>query len=98
MKRKMNLVHPGEILKLEIIEARELTIGKAAELLGISRVNLSRIMGGKSAISANMALRIEKVFGGSAKFWVRLQSAYDFDNAEKQFSVNPPDIRHFEGA
>lgn len=41
MKRKMNLVHPGEILKLEIIEERELNIGQAAELLGISRVNLS---------------------------------------------------------
>ena len=98
MKRKMTLVHPGEILKMEIIEGRELTIGGAAELLGITRVNLSRILSGKAAITPNMALRIEKVFGGSAKFWIRLQSSYDFDIAEKQFSANPPDIRHFQSA
>ena len=48
MNRKMTLVHPGEILKMEIIEARELTIGRAAELLGITRVNLSRILSGKA--------------------------------------------------
>ena len=98
MKRKMTLVHPGEILKMKIIEGRELTIGAAAEFLGITRVSLSRILSGKAAITPNMALRIEKVFGGSAKFWIRLQSDYDFDIAEKQFSANPPDIRHFQSA
>lgn len=96
MNRKMNLKHPGEILKMEIIEGRKLTVGKAAELLGITRVNLSRILNGKAGITPNMALRIEKVFGSSAKLWIRLQSAYDFDIAEKKFTDNPPDIRHFE--
>jgi len=92
----MELSHPGEILKIEIIEGRGLTIGKASELLGITRPTLSNILNGKASITPNMALRIEIVFGGAARFWLRLQSSYDLDIAKKIFLKNPPKIKHFD--
>jgi len=94
----MELSHPGEILKIEIIEGRRLTIGKAAELLGITRPTLSNIVNGKSSITPNIALRIEMVFGGTAKFWIRLQSSFDLEMAKKHFQENPPKIKHYDFA
>ena len=98
MKREMELSHPGEILKMELIEGRGLTIGEASKLLAVTRPTLSNIMNGKASITPNMALRIETVFGGNAKFWVRLQSSFDLDMAKKAFLQNPPAIKHFDFA
>lgn len=92
----MELLHPGEILKVEIIEGRGLTIGKAAELLGITRPTLSNILNGKAAITPNIALRMETVFGGAARFWVRLQSTYDLYVAKKKYLENPPKIKNYD--
>ena len=92
----MNLSYPGEILKMELVEGRGLTIGKAAELLGITRPTLSNIMNAKAAITPNVALRIETVFGGNAKFWLRLQTSFDLSIAQKIFMKNPPKIKHYE--
>jgi addiction module HigA family antidote len=98
MEREMELSHPGEILKMEIVEGRGLTIGKASELLAVTRTTLSNIMNGKAAITPNIALRIETVFGGSARLWVRLQSSFDLDVAKKNFKKNPPKIKHYDFA
>ena len=83
MKREMELSHPGEILRDEIVEGRKLTIGKAVELLGVTRPTLSNILNGKAAITPNIALRLETVFGCTARFWIRLQSSYDLFIAKK---------------
>lgn len=92
----MKLIHPGEILKVELTEGRQLTIGRAAELLGITRPTLSNILNGKASITPNIALRIEAVFGGRAKFWLRLQSTFDLEVAKAKFDQNPPKITHFD--
>ena len=92
----MKLSHPGEILRMELIDGQELTIGKASELLGVTRPTLSNILNGKASITPNIALRIETVFGGSAKFWLRLQSSFDLDVAKDIFKNNPPKIKHYE--
>ena len=65
MERKMKKVHPGQILYMELVEGRQLTISKIAILLATTRSNFSNIINGHVAISPNMALRIEKVFGGT---------------------------------
>ena len=92
----MEFSHPGEILRIEIIEGRKLTIKKASELLGVTRATLSNILNGKASITPNTALRIETVFGGTAKFWLRLQSSYDLEIAKKLFLKNPPKIKHLD--
>lgn len=73
-----NPAHPGEILKKLIIDALELSIKDVSAHLGINRKTLSKILGGQSAITPEMALRLELVFKKpSAEHWLRLQNAYD---------------------
>jgi addiction module HigA family antidote len=97
MKRGMQLVHPGEILKMEIIESRGITISKAAEMLNVTRANLSNILNGKAGITPLMALKIENIFGGSARLWVQLQSTYDLDITKKQFQASNGYVRQMNG-
>ena len=55
MERKMKKTHPGQILHMELVEGRNLTISKIAELLGTTRANFSNIINGHAAISPNIA-------------------------------------------
>lgn len=77
MERKMKNRHPGQILDMELVESRNLTIGEIAELLGTTEANFSNIVNGNASISKNMALRLEKVFGGTASHFLNLQKSYD---------------------
>lgn len=91
----MKNIHPGVILKMELIENKKLTVIKVAELLAIPPTAISNIFNGHSSISPNMALRLEKVFGGTARHFLNLQSNYDLLEAEKDFNENPPKIKHY---
>lgn len=84
LKRKMRPIHPGEILKDEVIEANDLTVTKAAKLLGVTRVNLSNVLNQKSDISPEMAYRIAKVFGGTADIWANLQTKFNLQQAAER--------------
>jgi antitoxin HigA-1 len=68
--------HPGRGLKADLDELG-LSIAQAAEALGISRAQLHRVVAGESAISAELALRLEIVIGSTAEAWLRMQAAYD---------------------
>jgi len=83
------LIHPGTILKEDVLEARNLTVTAAADYLQISRPMLSNILNGRAAITASMAIRIAAVFGGTPNIWVDLQSAYDLRKAEIEFAAHP---------
>ena len=73
-----NPAHPGEILKDLVIDALELTITDVAQHLDVSRKTLSKVLNGIGAITPEMALRLELVFGKpSAAHWLRLQNAFD---------------------
>jgi addiction module HigA family antidote len=78
--------HPGELLKEEILKANNLSITETSIMLGVTRAALSNVINEKAGISPLMALRIAKVFGGSAEFWVRMQAAYDLRNAEAELA------------
>ena len=68
-------LHPGEVLKQLVIEPLDLSLTDVAEHLNISRKTLSRIVNTKSAISPEMAVRLELVFHKpSAEHWLRLQN------------------------
>jgi len=86
IKRHKSLnIHPGQILRDLVIDPEELTIGKASEYLKTTRLTLSNIVNGKSGITPNMAIKISRVFGGKAEFWIRLQRDYDLLKAEEEF-------------
>jgi addiction module HigA family antidote len=68
----------------DCIEPLGLTTTAAAKILGVTRQTLNNLINGKSGISADMALRLDKAFGGSAETWLRLQMAYDLAQARKR--------------
>ena len=70
-------LHPGEIVKDELIDAMGLSVTEAAALLGVSRTALSRLFHGHSGISPEMALRLSKFLGTSIEMWINLQAQYD---------------------
>ncbi len=79
-----NPPHPGLSVRHDCIEALGLTTTAAAKILGITRQTLNNLINGKSGISADMALRLDKAFGGGAETWLRLQMAYDLAQARKR--------------
>ena len=72
-----NPPHPGRIVRQDCIEPLGLTITGAAKALGITRQALNNLVNGKAGISAEMAVRISKAFGGSPDMWLRLQANCD---------------------
>ena len=70
-------LHPGEILLEEFIKPHGLTLTEAARRLRIERVRLSEIVNGRRGITPNTALRLERLFGASAAFWLGMQQDHD---------------------
>ena len=81
----MKAVHPGRILKREII-ARNLSANKLALALRVPSGRIVQILNGKRGISAETALRLGRYFGNSAQFWLNLQSRYELAVAEHDIS------------
>lgn len=75
--------HPGRIIKNACLEPLGLPVTRAADVLGVSRNSLSRVIHGHAAVSPEMAIRLEKVGWSTAGAWLRLQSAYDLARARK---------------
>jgi antitoxin HigA-1 len=71
-----NPPHPGGVVLRQCIEPLELTITQAAAL-GVTRTTLSELVIGKRGISPEMAVRLSKVFGGSAESWLTQQAHYE---------------------
>jgi len=97
MKRGMRHIHPGEILREDVIYANELTVTDAAKMLGISRQSLNKIIHEKSDITPEMSFRIAKVFGGTADIWANLQTKYNLQLAAektKKLDLKPYDYKH----
>lgn len=71
-----NPPHPGRGLR-DDLEALGLSVAEAAEKLDVTRQQLHNVISGKSAITAEMAVRLEQGIGSTADTWVRMQAAYD---------------------
>jgi addiction module HigA family antidote len=78
-----NPPHPGLSVRHDCIEPLGLTITETARVLGVTRQALNNLVNGKAAISPEMAIRLDKAFGGGADTWLRLQAAYDLAQGEK---------------
>lgn len=72
-----NPPHPGGVVLRQCIEPLGLTITDAAAALGVTRTTLSELVHGKRGISPEMAVRLSKVFGGSAESWLAQQAYYE---------------------
>ncbi|MBN9078568.1 MAG: addiction module antidote protein, HigA family [Rhizobiales bacterium 65-79] len=79
--------HPGMGIR-DDIDALGLTIAEAAAGLGITRQQLYNLVNGRSGITPEMAVRLEKALGGSASHWMRLQNAYEIARIRDQEEIN----------
>jgi len=69
--------HPGAFIREEIIDELDLSVSRAAEILGVRRATLSTLLNEQSALSPEMALRIEEAFGVSMDTLLRMQAWWD---------------------
>lgn len=72
-------IHPGEILKIEFLDAMGITSYKLAKALNIPQTRISQIIKGKRRVTADTALRLSEYFGTTAKFWLGLQDEFDLE-------------------
>lgn len=79
-----NPPHPGEVVKELCLEPSGLSITKAARILKVSRKTLSEVVNCKSAISPEMAIRLEMAFGSTAEHWLRMQAQHDLWHAKEK--------------
>ncbi|MFM9853644.1 MAG: HigA family addiction module antitoxin [Sphingomonadaceae bacterium] len=85
--RQMPPVHPGTILRDDVLPALNISVSQAAKELGLSRQTLHRILAGDLGVSTGTALRLGKWCGNGAGLWVRLQQAYDLWHMERAMSA-----------
>ncbi|WP_416140784.1 HigA family addiction module antitoxin [Halomonas sp. HK25] len=77
-------VHPGEILLEDFIEPLGLTKNALATAIGVPATRVGEITRGKRAITADTDLRLSRFLGTSEGYWLRLQNAYDLEEARRQ--------------
>lgn len=78
-----NPSHPGRSIKENCLEPLGLTMTDAAKVLGVARYTLSRILNGRTDVSPEMAIRLEKAGWSNAEFWLRWQAAYNLVQARR---------------
>ena len=83
----MRAVHPGEILREDILPKIKMSESKLAEHLNISRMSVNRLVNERQAVTPDMALRPSRLFGNSPDFWLNLQNAYDLKKAERSIAT-----------
>ncbi|MCW5796385.1 MAG: HigA family addiction module antidote protein [Nitrospira sp.] len=79
-----NHPHPGELLREDVLVPLGIEVTEAAQRLGLARTTLSRIINGKSGISPDLAIRLERAGVSTARFWMNLQSNYELSKAEER--------------
>jgi antitoxin HigA-1 len=81
--RRLPPVHPGEILKEDLMTPLGLSINGLARDLRVPATRMSEIVNGRRSITADTALRLARYFGTTPEFWMNLQGAYDLEVATR---------------
>ena len=81
-----NLPHPGEMIG-DILAELDISISQAAKNLGISRQQLHNVISGRSVISPELAVRLEKALGSSADAWLKMQANFDLVKARQNLGA-----------
>lgn len=89
MRRKNGLppVHPGEILREDVLPEVGLSVTATAQALGVSRQMVHEILAERRPLSAVMCLKVSRLFGSTPEFWMRLQAEYDLKKAAQDKKV-----------
>lgn len=82
-ERRLSPVHPGEILKEDLLVPLGISINRLGRDLRVPVTRMSEIVNGRRGITADTALRLARYFGTTPEFWMNLQAAYDLDAAQR---------------
>lgn len=82
-ERKIRPVHPGEMLREDFMPDFRLSVSGLAKALCVSRQSVNELIRERRAVSPEMALRLSRLFGNSAEFWLNAQRAVDLWDAEQ---------------
>ncbi len=93
-KNGMRPIHPGEVLREDFLEPLDMSANALANKLGVTPARINEIIREKRGVTADTALRLAKYFGGSAQFWLNLQSTYELrlvesDNVQFLDDIEP---------
>lgn len=89
-----NPPHPGETVRELCLKPLGLTVTAAAKALRVSRQSLSELLNGRAGISPEMAIRLEKAFGSTARAWLQQQAEYDLWRAQQ--NADTIDVERYE--
>jgi addiction module HigA family antidote len=84
---KRQPVHPGAVLREDVLPALRLSIAQAAKAMGITRQSLHGIVTEQHGVSPEMALRLGRFCGDGAAIWLRLQQRHDLWLAEQKLGA-----------
>jgi addiction module HigA family antidote len=84
MAKRLASVHPGEVLREELLEPMSLTAYAVARACGVPRTRIERLAREETPITADTALRLARYFGTTPEFWMGMQAQYDLERAEDE--------------
>ncbi len=87
MPKKIAPVHPGEILREDVLKPLGMSVNKLALSLGVPATRMQEIVNCRRAISPDTALRLARFLGTTAEFWVNLQARYELEVAKDKFKA-----------
>jgi addiction module HigA family antidote len=96
MKRRPT--HPGEMLREDFLPDYGLTVASLAEALGVSRQTVNELLRERRALSPEMALRLSRLFGNTAEFWLNAQRAVDLWDAAEAIKSDVDRIKPLSAA
>ncbi len=87
-KREVRPIHPGEMLREDFLPDYGLSVAGLAQALGVSRQTVNELLRERRAVSPEMALRLARLFGDSAQFWLNAQREIDLWDAEHAIAAD----------
>jgi antitoxin HigA-1 len=90
--------HPGELLREDFIPDYKLSVSALAKALGVSRQSINELIRERRAVSPEMAIRLGRLFGNSAEFWMNAQRAVDLWEANQALKSEVARIRPLHAA
>jgi addiction module HigA family antidote len=85
--RKLDKVHPGEVLKKDYMEPSGLSVRLLAERLGVPQVRVYHLVAGRRSVTPEMAVKLAAYFKTTALYWMHMQAAFDLEEYEDKHAV-----------
>jgi len=97
-RRMIRPTHPGEMLQEDFLPDYALSASGLADAIGVSRQTINELLRGRRAVSPGMALRLARLFGNSAEFWLNAQRAVDLWDAAQTIKTEIQRIKPLKAA